>query len=500
MKIQEEKRNVSGGRLPLASSPPSAGIPLPPLLRGLGEKMQPLAARPLKNPRILIYYIMVASLAVSVASISASAEQDQIDENALFSDTSSITSSKDYVDTQKTRSAIEKPSVGFSGTVTSAAVGDMHRDCFTDKPRLSSTDFSSSIIGDLTLDARLTQGFKAFGTAEINYAPIVAGSGSDTLQLGVPELFVDANVNRLVYIRTGKQVLQWGRCYLWNPTDLVNVEKKSFITKLTAREGTFGTKLHVPFGTVANLYGFLGTNTATRIDSVYGAAKAEALFGNTEMALSIWGKRGFAAVYGYDLSSRLWGIDIAAEIGLYQQFNLKKIDLSGPLAVTVEKHDWVPRVALDLGRSFDVSGVPDRLTINLEGYYNQVGSTDSHISLPVVPAPGQGTNANMGPQAQQALLGYLVSSGVYEANSFSRWYAAMFGTFAKFIIPDMTFSLNAIGNLNEQCAIISAGLGYRNLSDFSLGFNLNGFVGPANTEYTLQNQGLQVQVTAGVAF
>jgi hypothetical protein len=42
-------------------------------------------------------------------------------------------------------------------------------------------------------------------------------------------------MGKIVYFRAGKQVAQWGRCYLWNPTDLINVEKPFYSEDIFAR-------------------------------------------------------------------------------------------------------------------------------------------------------------------------------------------------------------------------------------------------------------------------
>jgi hypothetical protein len=97
-------------------------------------------------------------------------------------------------------------------------------------------------------------------------------------------------------------------------------------------------------------------------------------------------------------------------------------------------------------------------------------------------------------------LALLAQSGVYEANSYSRHYAALFATFARFIRSDMSLTFNAVGNLNQQCALISGGLSYRDLNDFNLSFLVNGMAGPDHTEYTFTEQALQAQVILETSF
>jgi hypothetical protein len=362
-------------------------------------------------------------------------------------------------------------------------------------------------VGNLLLDARLIQGIKAFANGELSYAP-----GADTVGFHIRELFVDANIKHHAYFRTGKQVLQWGRCYFFNPTDLVNVEKKSFTQKLSAREGATGVKLHVPFGTKANVYGFLDVRKVTRIDSVAGALKFEWLLKGTEMALAVWDRKGRKPVYGFDISTKLLGIDISGEAALYQRlysgslaFDAPIRDIpadgtsvpdtsaqSGPAAkprvVTVKSDHPVPRVAIGLSRSFNVLGVPDRVTAVAEFYYNGAGNTNRTIKIPGVDT------------ISTEIVMLALASGIYEQNNYSKAYLALFTTVSKFIVSDMTLQLNAMVNLNQRCAMIAGGLTYQTLSNFSLGLNVTGFVGPEHTEYTELGTAAQVMLTAGVSF
>lgn len=429
-------------------------------------------------------------------SLSASA-QTPVDEDALFADSATVTAAPLRADSQLLKNPGQQKSVGFSGTVTSAALGSMERGYFLEGASFGRTALATWITGDLNLDARLPGGAKAFATAEVSYRPLAAegAAGNDSnIALSLPELFLDANWRGRIYLRSGKQVLQWGRCYFWNPTDLVNIEQKPFIAKIGQRQGTYGLRLHAPFGTRCNLYGFAGTGQAARPDQVSGALKFEILAGATEMAVSAWGKRHQDAVYGFDVSSRLWGVDVSGELGLHRRYRLRTISFaSGDTGV--EYKPWTPRACLGLGRSFQVAEVKDRLTAVLETYYNQVGSTDRRIDLPALPAP----LAALLP-AGFSFADYLTARGYYQPNNYSRWYCAWFGSLAKFIVPDLTLTVNAIANLDQGCAILTTGVSYATLNDFTLGLSVNAFLGPDGTEYTLQGNGAQVQLTAGLAF
>ena len=381
-------------------------------------------------------------------------------------------------------SAEEKKSLGFSGDVVSV-LEDVVYSSSTGNP------FNSYITGNLLLDARLKNGVKAFANMETTYQPRTRETTSV-----LREAFVDFNIERGVYFRTGKQVLQWGRCYLWNPTDLINVEKKTFVRKIGSRDGAYGVKFHVPFGTDYNIYGFLDTGGASEDRDLGGALKFELLAGKTEMAISGWAKRNRRPVFGYDLSSRLGGVDIAGEVSVARRDNTRFIrDNAGTLETYLSDDDWVTRAAVNFSEGFRLGNFNDRLTVTTEFFYNQHGYTKS-------PFLDKTTYAYSGPLALfTGTKGqFLVGNGLYEPNYMARYYGAVFTSIGRFIITDMTLNLNYVRNLNDHSGVLSGGVTYKNLNDFSAGCLVNAYLGPAKREYTISGAKLSVQLTAGVSF
>ena len=383
--------------------------------------------------------------------------------------------------------AEEKKTVGFSGEAVSV---------FEDISYSSASGgkFTSYIVGNLMLDARLNNGVKAFANMEASYLP-AARETTSVLR----EAFLDFNINHRVYFRTGKQVLQWGRCYLWNPTDLINIEKKPFIRKIGYRDGAYGLKFHVPFGTDYNIYGFLDTGNAEEDRELGGALKFELLAGRTEMAFSGWGKRGNYPVFGYDLSSRLGDVDVAGEVSVARRDNTRFIRYNGAaLEIYRKPDDWVTKAALNFSKGFRLGNFNDRLTVATEFFYNQTGYTASPFQ------DGAGY-AFSGPLALLYPAGgtkaqFLAGNGLYEPNYLSRYYGAIFTSITRFVITDLTLTANYVRNLNDHSGMLSTGLAYKNINDFSAGLLLTSFLGPARGEYTFAAARFGAQLTLGVAF
>lgn len=427
--------------------------------------------------------------------------QDTIDEDALFSDTSTVVASSTLVNDSALTLAREEKSVGFSGQITSALDATATRSWFTNDQHPSDARISPTIIGNLTLDVRLPGSIKAYCNTEAGYYPSLSADLSTKWSLR--ELFVDLNINRLVYFRTGKQVLQWGRCFFFNPTDLINVEKKSFIEKLGAREGAFGLKTHIPFGTRANIYSFVNM-AAARADSMSIATKAEVLIGGTEMAISLWNKQGFAPVYGYDFSSQLWGTQVYGEVSLSSGRNYKTIHISSDsiLSVVRSDHDLIARAAIGLSRQFTILDVKDRLSLYTEFYYNQAGysldifkdHTPYTYAQPVMDPLTRKVNSSGN------MAGYFLGSGLYEMNNFTNYYVAAFASLDKFILPDLTLSCNGIVSIDGASGIVTTSLSYATLNNMLLGFSVNSYIGRKNREYTYLGDAATVRISAGLTF
>lgn len=419
-----------------------------------------------------------------------------MDEGMLFADTSSIADSASLSPPPgPSRTGSEAKTVGFSGNLLSLVQGGARKDYF-ENPDASETSLDPAIVGNMAIDARLTRGFKAYLDVEAAYLPRLAGISADSAtQWRIPEAFLDANIAHRAYFRVGKQVLQWGRCYFFNPTDLVNVERKTFLRRIGEREGVFGAKAHIPFGTAWNLYGFIDAQGVGRPDSVAGAFRVERLWGGTEVSAMVWDRGGGAPVYGADVSTRVLGLDVNAEAALHQEYTRRSISFVGGIpALRSDKETWSPRASLGLGRSFRVSGIQDRLMTVAEYYFNGTGTADRRMGLkPLLPflegrqSPGTGLDA-------------LSASGFYEPNSHSRNYAAFFATFSRFLRSDITLTFNAIGNLDQACGMLSTGIAYRDLNDFGLSLAVNGFVGPEDTEYTLPGEAVQIRLIAEAGF
>jgi hypothetical protein len=64
----------------------------------------------------------------------------------------------------------------------------------------------------------------------------------------------------------------------------------------------------------------------------------------------------------------------------------------------------------------------------------------------------------------------------------------------------MTLNMNAIGNLSDSSFIISSGIGYEITHNASLSFDVRGYLGEGNREYTVSGNALSAEVSVSLVF
>jgi len=413
------------------------------------------------------------------------------DENALFSDSgSSVIDSSQFMKSQApsagsttTQQTVPVSTVGLhsSGQLSASATTSLGRDN-TGEPGLNdlhgthAPTYSSQMIADLFLDARASDDTKAFASIEGTYL-----SDSSKTSAVLHELFLDFNIRRHVYFRVGKQVLQWGTCYFWHPSDLVNVDHKAFVQQLGSLDGNYGIRMHVPFGTRANIYGFLDTKGATQPNEIKGTGKLEVLLGTTETSLSLWKKKDMDPVYAGDISSSIKSWSVSAEAAIMPQGFDTLLAIQND-TLFAKPSNIKPRAALSFGRSFDCLNVTNRIHVQYEMYYNGLGYDknpyadlrnytwqngvvlDSALAAKVrTYMPTMSTTVSSGPQALWIFL-----NGPVSPYSLGRYYAAVFTSISQFIDQDLTLSFNGLMNVTDRSVITTTTLSYSTLQNLTL--------------------------------
>jgi hypothetical protein len=405
-------------------------------------------------------------------------------EGDIFSDQNSVVSITEKQD-EKVSDLVNQESKSFSGEIAANFTYHTTRDCLEGDTDWGDNPYTTSVDGDFLLDVRLNKGIKAFGDLWVTYSPQDEANNPDTdhFQNTLKELFVDVNIARKVYFRFGKQNLKWGRGYFWNPTDVISEDRKDF-NDLDARlEGVYGLKMHVPFGTQVNIYSFLNASSANKTKDFAVAGKIEILLPhNIEMAVSAWTKDGYRAVYGLDFATYKLGMDWRGEISVSHGDNRHRLtQQNGEFIDTQVTDEWVPRLCLGFTRVFDAGNYTDRISLTGEFYYNHGGYERDMLKDPM-------------------LRGLFLQGGYFEPNNYGKYYAALFSSYSKFLLSDMTLNLNAIGNVSDSSWILSSGVAYQLANNAALNFNITGYLGAKNREYTFAGNAISTEVSVNLSF
>lgn len=425
---------------------------------------------------------VVALLAVCVTAPLAA---QGVDENALFGGTNNQIVDQGRLQDRSIETNNNRKQVNFSGTVRSRTSYALRESWLEGGPE-SANKLTQLFEGDFLIDVRLPSGIKSLVNLSLWQTPqgrVDADDPAVTNSYGwlLKEAFVDLAASGSVTFRIGKQVLQWGRSTFWNPVDLVNYEKKNFFDMDRSREGATGMRTHVAFGTGLNFYSFFDVGNAEAGRDIAGAGKVEFVVGATEIAFSGWTKRGYVPVYGAEISTKVFGIDVKSECSLSEGSNTPRYVGEGFLVSAEDRSgDPVARATLTLTKSFDWD-LADRITVIAEGLYNGAGYADD-----VLASPGR--------------KAAIIMNNAYTPNWLSRWYGALFVSIAQFPDSTMTMSVNSMANLVDGSMIVSAALDWAPVNDLTLTGTVYALVGPDGREYTQQGRGLVFDFMASIVF
>ncbi|MBN2145293.1 MAG: hypothetical protein JW774_11785 [Candidatus Aureabacteria bacterium] len=444
----------------------------------------------IKKMKLVLNRFMIIETGLSFFLLSFCFADGQVDEDAMFSDTQTV------VDNAKILSVFPaseegKISFGISGDINGGTD-------FTLMREEDDNELELFLLGNVFLDGRLSNGYKAFGNVESRYF-----SRNGEWNIAARELFFDLHYENKIYFRIGKQVLQWGRCYLWNPTDLINAEKLTFEKRIGYRDGVYGLRIHQPFGTEWNWYAFIHTGKRVESDEIAGAFKLETLIGNTEFSVSVWDKKHAQTVYGADFSTRICKIDVSGEISTSHGWNADMMEEKNGILFIEKKDDgWFTRASLNLGKQFDFNDQNDKISVAGEYFYNQAGYGENifrdkkmYLYQTPVMVESMPISVYSGDKKTFFLLNHL-----FEMNYYSRHYGALFISVKEFFTSSHTLNLNCLSNLDDGSAMISLGLDYININDWNMSLIYYCYAGPSDCEYTFLRPAGMMHLVIGVKF
>lgn len=181
------------------------------------------------------------------------------------------------------------------------------------------------------------------------------------------ELHLSLDVEKVLFIRLGTQLLAWGASSVWSPADFVNVQPFDSQAGLDSRAGKPGVRLHLPFE---------GGNIFTFVDfsRVLASGSSGDLAGNT-----IFNSRLDGTILGWNLGLQgRYGPGTQPRLGLTATGRALSIDLwgEGAFDLPTSSQDFAWRASA--GGQYDFG--PDKVAYLRGEYYHQSnGSADKEL-------------------------------------------------------------------------------------------------------------------------
>ncbi|MFH2131317.1 MAG: hypothetical protein ABIK68_13160 [bacterium] len=410
-------------------------------------------------------------------------------EEDMFSNSTSVEAVEGLKDNTIT-DKFDQGTFGFSGELRGTAGYTFATDrAKADTSVYGHTDAHAiTLDGDILFDARWRYGIKFFSDVYLTYTP-VKETGRDDRFLSdeeddydtlVREAFGDVNIAQKVYFRIGKQTLKWGKGYFWNPTDLISTDKKDFNDIEARREGAYGIKIQIPFGTGLNLYSFIDTTDTDEYSDSAFAGKVEFLvLDNTELSFSAWTKKAYQPVYGFDFSTYGFDTQWRGELSLSKGGNRHYlVNENGTWVDQYDPDEMIVQMVWGFTKKVDIGDITDRLSLTGEFLINPKGYEENMLARTPLTLPG-------GIQMTGVTLRELFLSRYYTPNYYGKTYAAFFASYSHLLdMADLTLSANGIANISDGSSVIATNLNYNLTFDTLLTLTVSTNLGPDDREYT----------------
>ncbi len=237
----------------------------------------------------------------------------------------------------------------------------------------------SSGVADLSttlyLDARPNSDFRFFSKGNLGY------STEEGLHFDLRELFADFDIEDRVYLRAGKQTVNWGVGYFFSPANLVNLERVDPENPEAELSGPIAIKAQVPLGN-NNLSAYLLMNDLGEDNNLSFATRYEFLVEGYEITSGgIIEDNGHWAFMATG-SGAIADVNVFAEVIL--EGNSKKVfiveDSTAPLGLSTATSDSL-FVSATFGARYSYTTEDElySLSASAQYFFNGKGYADTSI-------------------------------------------------------------------------------------------------------------------------
>jgi hypothetical protein len=252
---------------------------------------------------------------------------------------------------------------------------------------------SANLSSKLYFDARPDETVRVYGKAVLSYPFVESDSRSFSDVLSIQELFSDFTVGDDLFVRVGKQNLNWGVGYFFSPANLLNTSSIDPLDPEAELTGPVSIKMNKPIG-IDNIYGYVIIPSAqVNLDGLKYAAKYEKVIGNSEVGLGGLYTYGDDPVVMSTLSTSIGDVALFAE-GTASFAAIDDVEFA---ATAGGRYSWsapASDLSLNLAGQYYYDGssehYPHKMAANVSMSLTSdisVGATWLHTGMEGLPAP-----------------------------------------------------------------------------------------------------------------
>jgi hypothetical protein len=338
----------------------------------------------------------------------------------------------------------------------------------------------------LFFDGRPSESTRFYGSVKSAW-PFTESSSTQVF-----ELFSDFSWNDSLYMRFGKQTINWGVGYFYSPANIMNLQQIDPTNPTVQLEGPVALRAMVPIkGTQHNIWGYAVFDSATmKPEDTALAAKAELVFGGWELGLGGYYKkddpiRGMVTAVGSVRDISLFG-EATVSRGSSRTWVTKVISLVPPSATTTTDDT---SIFFKGTAGFRYSNSTDNWSLLAQYLYDGEGYSNTDREARI-----DETNALLVPGSETAYSQYLKAL-IYNSG---RHYAALSFSKSKFLVDDLTVSLFAMGNLSDFSVYVKPSLSYAFFDGLSMSLSPFFAFGFDSGEYVVRYDGRAVGITVAM--
>jgi hypothetical protein len=334
----------------------------------------------------------------------------------------------------------------------------------------------------LFLDARPTSDFRAFLKLDGNY------SSETGLSVSLREMFADITVFDTVFLRAGKQAINWGVGLFFSPANLINIERIDPENAGEELAGPVSLKGQLPIGT-SNLTSYLLMEDLEDGTNFSAAVRYEFLFRRSEITTGLVYQVNGPWAAMATITGAIKDVTVFAEAvaqGNTDRMFVVEDGAGGYLASTSDGLFASGTV----GGRFSYNTEDDRFNVNAAAQYlfNGLGYDNSRLF-------------SEDPSALSFLLGQVALGNISPSDLLDRGHhnAALSVSSRDIGGTDVTPSFFWLSNLSDGSGLITAGLAYSGIEFVTVNLDYRIFYGPTGAEYSVtgpsNSLGLSVKIS-----